>query len=115
MVAKTKKIRGQAAIEAALALPMLIYLLYYTLNAFQAIHTSHTGQKYAAMNLYQRLDNRSKFAVDDIAQQAFTKTFMAVQYTNVDQTLPGRRILLEHQGAIRLNNVVGICREPMCN
>jgi hypothetical protein len=114
MVAKFKfgNQRGQAAIEAAFTLPFLIFLLYYTLNAFQAIHTSHVGEKYAAMNMYERLDNRAKFAVDDLAHSAFTKTYMAVQYGNMNQQPPQRRILL--QGQLSIYNVVGICREPGC-
>jgi hypothetical protein len=106
--------KGQAAIEAALAIPFLIYLMYYTINAFQAIHTSHTGEKYAAMNMYQRLDNRSKFIVDDVANTLIDKTFIAVQWGDVSGNAPRRRILLEHVGAMQINNVVGICREPGC-
>jgi hypothetical protein len=59
---------GQAAIEMALSLPFVVFLLYYTINAFYTIHTAHVGQKNAAMNLYQRLNHRAQFAVDDFGR-----------------------------------------------
>ena len=96
----------------ALAMPFLIWLMYYTVNAFHAIHTSHIAQKYAAMNVYQRLNNRSKFAVDDVAHTTFTKTFIGVRYTDEEGRPPRRKI---NSGTINVNNVVGICREPDCN
>ena len=107
-----KNSKGQAAIEMALSLPFLIWLMYYTINAFYSIHTNHTAQKYAAMGLYQRLDNRAKFAVDDVANTTFSKTFMAVQYRDPEGALPLRKILI---GPTRVNNIIGICREPDCN
>ena len=116
MVAKMQKYfknrNGQAAIEMALSLPFLIWLMYYTINAFYMIHSSHTAQKYAAMGLYQRLDNRSKFVVDDVTNSTFTKSFMAVRYTDTEGNLPLRKILV---GPTRVNNIIGICREPDCN
>lgn len=107
--------RGQAAIETGLALPFLIYLLYYTINAFHAVHTAHVGQKYAAMNMYQRLNNRSKFVVDDVANRVFDREFMAIQYTDTDGEIPKRKILLDPDAPTRIFNIVGICREPGCN
>lgn len=104
--------RGQAAIEMALSLPFLIWLTYYTINAFYSIHSNHVAQKYAAMGLYQRLNNRAQFAVDDVANTTFTRAFMAVRYTNAEGDVPLRKILI---GPSRVNNIVGICREPDCN
>jgi Flp pilus assembly protein TadG len=116
-VKRTKKwgTCGQAAVETALALPFLIYLLYYTINAFYSVHTGHIAEKYAAMNLYERLDNRAQFAVDGVAKRVFEKTFMAVQYTDVEGNAPKRRILLTPRFPTSLNVVAGICREPGCN
>ena len=104
--------RGQAVIEMALSMPFLIWLMYYTINAFYTVHTSHVAQKYAAMNMYQRLDNRAKFAVDDVANTAFGREFIAVRYMDPTGKLPQRRIVV---GPNDVNNVVGICREPGCN
>ena len=116
MVVKMKKLLknqgGQAAIEMALSLPFLIWLMYYTINAFYMIHSSHVAQKYAAMGLYQRLDNRSKFVVDDVANTTFTRSFMAVRYMDPEGNQPTRKILI---GPTRINNIIGICREPDCN
>jgi hypothetical protein len=106
---------GQAAIEMALSLPFVVFLLYYTINAFYTIHTAHVGQKNAAMNLYQRLNHRAQFAVDDLEGRVFNKTFMAVQYQNEDGSLPKRRILLSPAQPPEINTTVGICREPACD
>lgn len=104
---------GQAVIEMALAMPFLIWLIYYTLNAFYTIHTSHVAQKYSAMNLYQRLNNRSKIVVDDVASRVVVPQFMAVQYVEPDsQRAPQRKII--SQGKQSVNNAVGICRDPEC-
>lgn len=107
--------KGQAAIETGLALPFLIWLLYYTLNAFHAIHTAHVGQKYAAMNLYQRLDNQAKFAIDSLADQAHGKNYMAVRYMDPRGEAPRRKILLDPSDPVRIDVMVGICKEPGCD
>jgi Flp pilus assembly protein TadG len=104
--------KGQAAIEMALSMPFLIWLLYYTINAFYSIHTSHVAQKYAAMNVWQRVNNRSKFIVDDVARQVVPRSFIAVRYTDEEGNIPRRKILV---GPNQVNNIVGICREPDCN
>jgi|GEM_PF-1168584 len=104
--------RGQAVIEMALALPFLIWLFYYTINAFYTIHTAHVGQNYAAMNMYERLNNRAQFSVDDVAQSLTSTDFIAVQYTEVNGQVPQRKILL---GPTRIQTIIGICREPGCN
>ena len=112
MVAKSiRNRRGQAVIELALSLPFLIWLLYYTINGFYAIHTAHVAQKYAAMNLWQRVDNRSKFVMDDVQKQLHNREFMGVRYTEPDGTLPRRKII---RGPVPIFNIVGICREPGC-
>jgi len=105
---------GQAAIETALALPFLIWLVYYTINAFHAIHTSHVGQKYAAMNVYERVDNRAKFIVDQVGASVYTAEYLAVQYQDESGDIPQRRILLESKEPTRMLNIIGICREPGC-
>lgn len=116
MVARILKSRkGQAAIETGLALPFFIFLLYYTINAFHSLHTSHVGQKYAAMNMYQRLNHRAQFAVDDVENRVINKEFIAVQYTDSEGEIPKRRILLDPTVPTRILNVVGICREPGCD
>jgi hypothetical protein len=107
-----KKKNGQAVVEMAFAMPFIIWLVYYTLNAFYTIHTSHVAQKYSAMNLYQRLSNRSKFAVDDFAKTTVSRGFIAVQYTDPNSNkVPERKIIA---GPNAVNNIVGICREPEC-
>ena len=105
---------GQAVVEMALAMPFLIWLIYYTLNSFYTIHTSHIAQKYSAMNLYQRLDNRSQFTVDNFqTKRAVSRSFFAVEYADPETgRSPQRKILA---GPNNVNNVVGICREPGCN
>lgn len=119
MVANNRKTRkkesGQAAIEMGLSMPFLVFLLYYTINAFHSIHTAHIGQKYAAMNVYERLDNRAQFAVDDVANQVIPKAFIGVQYTTAEGKAPRRRILLSPQFPTEILTTVGICREPACN
>jgi len=112
LVAKEhKKQRGQAAIEMALTLPFLIWLLYYTINGFYAMHTAHVAQKYAAMNLWQRVDNRAKYVMDDVANVLHNREYMAVEYTEPGGTLPRRRIV---RGPVSIFNIVGLCREPGC-
>lgn len=114
MVVKSKnqkRIRGQATIEMAFALPIIITLIFYTINSFYAVHTAHVGQRYAAMNLYQRMQNRSKFVVDDVANELHGRNFMAVKYGDTEGNAPQRKILL---GPIDINTTVGICREPGC-
>jgi hypothetical protein len=103
--------KGQAAIEMALSLPFVIWLIYYTINAFYSIHTAHVAQKYAAMGLYTRLDNRAKFVVDDVADQLVPVDYMAVQYLD-DQGGPPRRKIIK--GPTQINSIIGICREPGC-
>jgi len=111
LIRKRHNAKGQATIELALALPFLIWLIFYTLNAFHSMHTAHVAQKYAAMSLYDRVGNRAKFVVDDREGQLHGKEFMAVQYLSENGNLPERKILF---GPIRINAVVGICREPAC-
>jgi len=103
--------KGQAAIETAFALPFIIWLLYYTLNAYHSLHTAHVAQKYAAMNLYQRLDNRAKFTVDQFSNTLYRRNYMAVQYTEDGEALPRRRILLEGSDGLQIDGTIGICRE----
>lgn len=107
--------KGQAAIEMGLALPFMIFLLYYTVNAFHAMHTAHVGQRSAAMNMYERLGHRAQFAVDDKANRVFDRTFIAVQYTDQEGDIPRRRILLDSATPTRMLNIIGICREPGCD
>lgn len=106
---------GQAAVEMAFALPFLIWLLYYTINAFHTIHTSHVAQRAAAMSLYQRLANRAKFEVDEVATTLHNKNFMAVRYTDPSGDAPKRKILLQTSNQPQAHNVIGICKEPSCN
>lgn len=109
---KLRNKRGQAAIETALALPFVIALIYYTLNAYHSISTAQTGQKFAAMNLYQRLQNRAKFVVDAKANDLHGREYMAVQYTDSNGALPRRRILLEGSAGSEINVSIGVCKEP---
>ncbi len=103
--------RGQATIELALSLPFLIWLIFYAINAFHTLHTSHVGQKYAAMSLYERTSNRAKMVVDDRENQVHGREFMAVQYMDANGGAPKRKILV---GPSDVNVVVGVCREPGC-
>jgi hypothetical protein len=107
-----KSSRGQAVVEMAFAMPFLIWLVYYTLNACYTIHTSHVAQKYSAMNLYQRINNRSKIVVDDVAGRAISKEFMAVQYLDPSSNKQPQRKIISTPRPV--NNIVGICREPGC-
>jgi hypothetical protein len=108
----TKGRKGQAVVEMAFAMPFLIWLVYYTLNAFYTIHTSHVAQKYSVMNLYQRINNRSKIIVDDVAGRPFSKEFMAVQYLDPSSNRQPQRKIISTPRPV--NNIVGICREPGC-
>lgn len=119
MVAKhLKNKKGQAAIETALALPLLIWLVYYTINAYHTIHTSHVAEKYAAQNLYQRLENRSQFVVDALGNggrgQLVNRSFQAVEYEDTETNRPPKRRLLIETPNTEMTNRVGICREPDC-
>lgn len=109
--ASRKRCRGQAVIELALTLPFLIWLIYYTINSFYTIHTSHIGNKYAAMQMYQRLNNRAQFVMDDKDNRLHNSNQMAVQYLDKNSEAPRRKILI---GPIQIDNIVGICREPGC-
>lgn len=103
---------GQATIETALALPFLIWLIFYTLNAFHTIHTSHVAQRFAAMNLAQRMQNRAKFIMDDKDNQLHNRGFMAVRYMDPEGKPVVRKILF---GPTQIISIVGVCREPGCN
>lgn len=107
--------KGQAAIEMAFSLPFLVFLLYYTINVFHSLHTAHIGQRYAAMNVYERLDNRSNFIVDDVANRLINRNFIGVQYTDAGGNAPRRRILLTPAYPTQILTTVGICLEPACN
>ena len=109
---KKRRSSGQATIELALSLPFLIWLIAYTFNAYYMMHTSHVGQKYAAMNLYKRLNNRAQFVMDDVDGGApHNKQFMAVRYVDGSGDIPKRRIMFAPR---EIDNIVGICREPGC-
>ncbi len=107
-----KNKKGQATIELALSLPFIIWLIYYTLNAFYTMHTAHVSQQYSEMNLNERLNHRSKMVVDDFDNKAVTKDFMAVRYTDGENNAPLRKIV---SGRIEVKTKVGICKEPGCN
>jgi hypothetical protein len=109
--AATRGQSGQATIELALALPFLIWLIFYTINAYHSLHTAHVGQKYAAMSLYERTANRAKIVVDDRENRLHGREFMAVQYIDAGGGAPKRKIVV---GPAEVNAVVGICREPGC-
>ena len=110
---KRNKSLGQATIETALALPFLIWLLYYTLNAFRYIHTHHVGQKFAAMSMYERLQNRAKFAVDAKVNQVIGREFMAIRYLDAEGN-PTRRNIIDSGNRTTVKTTIGICREPAC-
>lgn len=106
---------GQATIEMALTLPFLIWLISYTFNAYYMMHTAHVGQKYAAMHLYKRLNNRAQFVMDDGngpgESSLHGKKFMAMQFVDESGELPKRRIMFAPR---TIDNVVGLCREADC-
>lgn len=104
--------KGQATIELALSLPFLIWLTYYTLNAYYTMHTAHVSQQYAAMNLNERMNHRSKLVADDFDKKPVTKDFMAVRFTDGENNSPVRKII---SGRIEIKTKVGICKEPGCN
>lgn len=105
--------QGQAAIETGLSLSFIIFLLYYMMNGYHAMHTAHIGQKYSMMNLYQRLDNQSKFVIDQQQGELHGQTFMGVQYLDPDTgAAPRRRILLDRTTQPEIRSRVGICLEP---
>jgi hypothetical protein len=107
----SKNRKGQAAIELALSLPFVVWLLFYTFNAFYTLHSAHIAQKYAAMSLYERIAYRSKYVVDDVANVLHGKEYMAVQYMGIDGRPEERKII---SGPSEIDNTVGICREPAC-
>ncbi len=111
-----KNRRGQAVVEMAISLPFLIWLIYYTINAYYSMRTAQVGQKYAAMNLYQRTDYRANFVVDKVADpngRLASRNFLAVQYQNpTERNTPKRKIV---KGPISIETTVGICREPRCD
>lgn len=106
-----KRAKGQATIELALVLPFIIWLMFYTFNAFYTIHTGHVFERYAAMNLWMAVDNRAQFVMDDVRNQLHNKSFMAIQFMGINGDLPRRKII---SGPIQINSVVGVCREPGC-
>jgi len=116
MLKRLKSRKGQAVVEMAITLPFLIWLIYYTINAYYSMRTAQVGQKYAAMSLYQRTDYRAIFVVDKVADPAgrlAARNFLAVQYQNPnEQNTPKRKIV---KGPISIQTTVGICREPRCD
>lgn len=116
MLSSLKNRKGQAVVEMAISLPFLIWLIYYTINAYYSMRTAQVGQKYAAMNLYQRTDYRANFVVDKVADpngRLAARNFLAVQYQNANErNTPKRKIV---KGPISIETTVGICREPRCD
>lgn len=112
MLNPLKNRKGQAVVEMAISLPFIIWLLYYTINSYYSMRTAHVGQKYAAMNLHQRLDYRANFVVDGVDRTLANRNFLAVQYQSQDErNTPKRKIV---RGPISIETTVGICREPGC-
>lgn len=111
-----KNEKGQAVVEMAISLPFLVWLIYYTINAYYSMRTAQVGQKYAAMSLYQRADYRAIFVVDKMADpngRLAARNFLAVQYQNGDErNTPKRKIV---KGPISIETTIGICREPRCD
>lgn len=110
-----KNKKGQAAIEMAFALPFLIFLIYHTIIAYIAIHTSHVAQHAAANNLHERVQNRAVVGIDQLATDGgapVSRQFMGVEYEGVGGGRPPRRRI--DAGQIEIRNIVGICREPDC-
>ena len=101
--------KGQAVVELALALPILVLLIAYTLNAYLMMHTSHVGQRYAGMNLMARTNHRAQLVFDDVEGREVTRGFMAVQALDDDGQAPRRRIVLNDRDIV---SIMGICREP---
>ncbi len=113
LVGPLKNRRGQAVIEMAISLPFIIWLLFYTINAYFSVHTAQIGQKYAAMGTFQRIDNRANFVVDGVSNSLSQRKFTAVQYQSADGAgQPQRKII---RGPITIRTVIGVCREPRCN
>jgi hypothetical protein len=101
--------KGQAVVELALALPILVLLIAYTLNAYLMMHTSHVGQRYAAMNLMARANHRAQLVFDDVDGREVSRGFMAAQALDEDGQAPRRRIVLNDREIV---SIMGICREP---
>lgn len=112
MAKRINRERGQSTIELAVALPFLLWLIFYMFNAFYSIHTGHVGQRYAAMSVYSRLDHRAKFVIDGEEPGVDVGTeFMAVQHLDANGQLPTRKIL---KGPTQISTIIGICREANC-
>lgn len=116
MLRPLKNKKGQAVVEMAISLPLIIWIIYYTLNAYFTFRTSQVGQKYAAMNLHQRLDYRAIYVVDKVAEpnrgRLANREYIAVQYQDFEnQNSPERKII---KGPISIKTTIGICREPGC-
>lgn len=116
MLNQLKSEKGQAVVEMAISLPFIIWIIYYTLNAYYTMRTSQVGQKYAAMSLHQRVDYRAIYAVDKRVEpergRIAAREFMAVQYQDFrDQNTPKRKII---KNPISIETTIGICREPGC-
>jgi hypothetical protein len=117
--AKRRHQSGQAAVELSVCLPFLIFLIYYTFKAFFLVHTAQVAQRYDAMSLWQRVDNRAKFVLDDVDNRTGNgggrlhgHHYMAVRYAEEDGGFPHRGII-GNNGLII--NVIGICLEPDCS
>jgi hypothetical protein len=101
--------KGQAVVELAFALPIMVLLIAYMLNAYLMMHTTHVSQRYAGMNVLARTNHRAQLVFDDVDRTEVTRGFMAVQALDDDGQAPRRRIILNDR---ELVSIVGICREP---
>lgn len=101
--------RGQAVVELAFALPILVLLIAYTLNSYLMMHTAHVGQRYVGMNVLARANHRAQLVFDDVDRSEVTSGFIAVQALDEDQAPPKRRIILNDKDIV---SIMGICREP---
>lgn len=101
--------KGQAVVELAFALPVMVLLIAYTLNAYLMMHTTHVSQRYAVMNVLARANHRAQLVFDDVDRSEVTRGFIAVKALDDDGQAPRRRIVLNDR---ELVSIVGICREP---
>ena len=100
---------GQAVVELAFALPVLVLLIAYTLNSYLMMHTSHVGQRYVGMNVLARANHRAQLVFDDVDGTPVNSGFIGVQALDDDQAPPKRRIILNDKDIV---SIMGICREP---
>lgn len=119
---------GQSLIEMIFILPLIIVLIVWLMQGVEVVRASAEQQKYVRLNLFLRLNNQAKFAIDALGSNAaggvnptpIRRSAMAVEFKHQTyslKTLAGNlQDFQARRGAlVKIISKLGICLRPECN